>query len=342
MHSISPGSRLFASSKDNLFLGGAFLFALGFSSLGCPALAENIALKIPQPKSLVQALPAVNGQALDTSIKNFQPGAEPVVVPPITFVDVNAGRFGKLEIDLTDGQFLDAAVDKLHLTAKDLDVKDGVLKSLDIAIEGGHLKDFVFDQLKIITQGDLKFDPGILLNHRMLQFSEPAQAQVMATISQTSLNSFLNSPRTLERLSVKVGRKVAAIASLIGVNNANVGLSISQADLAIKKKNKVTVDFQSNLGFGQVGLPLNGEIEGTLGLKDGWLDLSDPHLSTAGQELSPEISAVLLKKIGGISQSTQKSEDIRFQFTDLKVVANKQIQLRGTAQISRLRFGQAL
>lgn len=310
-----------------------------------PALAQIPAVDIPQPatplpaESLPPQTPAASPDA-NASIKNFQPGQEPVIVPPITFVDVNAGRFGKLEIDLTDGQFLDGAVDKMHLTARDLDVKEGVLKSLDIAIEGGHLQDFIFDQLNIITQGDLKFDPGIMLNHRMLQFSEPAQAEVVATISQTSLNSFLNSPRTLQRLSVKAGRKAAAIASLVGVNGGNIGLNITGADAVIKKGNRVAVDFQSNLGLGQMGLPLNGEIQATLGLRDGWLDVSEPHLSTGGQELSPELSALLLKKIGGISTSAQKSEDIRFRFTDLKVVANKQIQLKGTAQISRLRFGQ--
>ncbi|PWT94787.1 MAG: hypothetical protein C5B53_12375 [Candidatus Melainabacteria bacterium] len=307
------------------------------------AFAQSSALEV-SPAAPIQApapqqAPQENG---DATIKNFQPGQEPVVVPPITFVDVNAGRFGKLEIDLTDGQFLDTAVDKLHLIAKDLDVKEGVLKSLDIAIQGGHLQDFIFDQLRVVTAGDLKFDPGIFLNHHMLQFSEPAQAEVTATISQTSLNSFLNSPRTLQKLSVKAGNKVAAIASLVGVSSGNIGLNIAQADVALKKGNKVAVDFQSNLGLGQMGLPLNGQIEGTLGLKDGWLDISDPHLATGGQQLSPELSGVLLKKIGGISTSAQKSEDIRFVFTDLKVVANKQIQLKGTAQISRLRFGKTI
>jgi hypothetical protein len=277
---------------------------------------------------------------LDDQIKNFQPGQPPVVVPPISFVDVNAGRFGKLEIDLEDGQFLDAAVDKLHLTAKDLDVKEGVLKSLDIAVYGGHLSDFTFDHLTVSSQGDLKFDPGMLINHRLLQFIEPVSAYVTATVSQASLNRYLNSPRTLSKLSVTVGRKAAAIASLVGVDTRSLGLNVSQADLAIKRGNTVIVDFQSNFGFGQVGLPINAEVQGKLDLQDGWLAVSEPHLLTAGQEISPELSALLLKKIASISQAVQNSQDIRFSFTDLKVVPNKHIQLKGTAQISRLRFGR--
>src|SRR5579883_1578816 len=135
------------------------------------AFAQNPAPEA-SPAAPIQTPPAQEN--LDNAIKNFQAGQEPVVVPPITFVDVNQGRFGKLEIDLADGQFADTAVDKLHLIAKDLDVREGVLKSLDIAIQGGHLRDFIFDQLRVVTAGELKFDPGILLNHRMLQFSEPA------------------------------------------------------------------------------------------------------------------------------------------------------------------------
>jgi hypothetical protein len=131
------------------------------------------------------------------------------------------------------------------------------------------------------------------------------------------------------------------LASLVGLNQANIGLNVSQADLTIKKGNKIVIDFQSSLGVGQVGLPINGEIEGTLGLNDGWLELTDTHLTTLGQEISPDLSALIVKKINGISQSAQRSNDIRFRFTSLKVVPGKQILLAGTAQISRLRFGQS-
>jgi len=47
----------------------------------------------------------------------------------------------------------------------------------------------------------------------------------------------------------------------------------------------------------------------------------------------------LLKKINLIPALSQKSEDIRFNFTELKVLSGKQIQLRGIAYVSRLRFG---
>lgn len=316
-------------------------FSVG-ASLGLlsGANAQNQVPPLNQISPLSAPLQASPANFLDSQIKNFQAGQPPVIVPAITFVDVNAGRFGKLEIDLEDGQFLDTAVDKLHFIARDLDVREGVLKSLAITVNGGHLSDFTFDHLFLATDGDLKFDPGVLINHRLLQFTEPASASVTAIVSQSSLNRFLNSPKTLQKLSVTAGRKAAALASLVGVDPSSLGLNVSQANLSIKKGNKVTVDFQTNLGFGQVGLPINVEIQATLALQDGLLTVIDPHLSTAGQEISPELSNLLLRKIANVSQAIQNSQDIRFTFTDLKVIPNKLIELKGTAQISRLRFGR--
>jgi len=302
-----------------------------------PVLQPQTALLGNPQAPQTQAPQAAEGA--DAAFKNFKSGGEPVVVPPVTFVDVNSGRFGKLEVDLTDGQFLDTGVDHLHMVAKDLDVREGVLKSLDIAVRGGHLHDFIFDQLNLTTAGELNFDSGIFLNHHILQFTQPAQAEVSALITQESLNTFLASPKTLGRLSVSAGRGATQIASLLGIQNAPIGLSVTRANVALQKGNKVAVALDTSVGMGQVGLPIQGQVEGKLGLADGKLDFEDMHITTAGQELPPEMSKVLLNKINSIAGSTQKSEDIHFQFTDLKVVSGKNIQLKGTAQVSRLRFG---
>jgi hypothetical protein len=281
---------------------------------------------------------------IDSLLSRSANQGQPVVVPPISFIDVNSGRFGKLEIDLEDGQFLDTAVDKLHLLAKKLDVQTGTLESLNIAVEGGHIHDFIFDKLKMETDGDLKFDAGILLNHRLLQFEHPAQANVSVIISQTSLNQFLNSPRTLQRLSTSANRKanaLAGLASLVGIKVNQIGLSIDSASVKLARHNQFKMDFVSKVGLGDLGLPITGQIQGQLALQDGSLTIADAHIITAGQEIPQELSNYLLKKINLIPALSQKSEDIRFNFTDLKVVSGKQIQLRGIAYVSRLRFGNA-
>jgi hypothetical protein len=281
-------------------------------------------------------------KAEGSNSQNYATAVEPVVVPPISFIDVNSGRFGKLEIDLENGQFLDTAVDKLHLIARDFDVQPGTLKSLNIYVQGGHIHDFIFDKLTMNTAGELKFDPGTLLNHRLLQFTEPAQAEVMVTISQKSLNEFLSSPKTLEHLSVSATRKagaIASLASLVGIKINQLGLTVDSASLKLMRHNQFKFDFVSKVGLGQLGLPISGEIQGQLALQDGSLTIIEPHVITGGQEIPPELSNFLIKKINLIPANTQKSNDIRFNFTDLKVTANKQIVLRGSAYVSRLRFG---
>lgn len=267
---------------------------------------------------------------------------EPVVVPPISFVDVNSGRFGKLEIDLADGQFLDTAVDRMHLIARDFDVATGTLKGLDVDIKGGHIHDFIFDKLTMNTAGDLKFDPGVLLNHRLLQFNTPAQAEVMVIISQNSLNQFLASPKTLERFSLSANRKagvIANLANLVGIKVNQIGLSIDSLSVKLTRHDHFVMDFSSKVGLGEMGLPITGQIQGQLALQDGSLVIQDPHLITGSQEIPPELANFLIKKINLIPANTQKSNDIRFNFTSLKVSAGKQIQLRGTAYVDRLRFG---
>jgi hypothetical protein len=101
------------------------------------------------------------------------------------------------------------------------------------------------------------------------------------------------------------------------------------------------MDFVSRVGLGELGLPIAGTIQGQLSLQDGCLAITEPHVITNGQEIPPELSNFLIKKINLIPANTQKSNDIRFNFTDLKVSTGKQILLRGTAYVSRLRFGNA-
>ena len=111
---------------------------------------------------------------------------------------------------------------------------------------------------------------------------------------------------------------------MVGVNPGTLGLTLASANLAIEKHNQIAVNFESSLGMGQMGIPVNGEIEGKLNLNNGYLDVSDTHILTNGQELPPQLSNILVKKINSVASSIQKSEDIHFSFTDLKVVAGKE------------------
>jgi hypothetical protein len=194
------------------------------------------------------------------------------------------------------------------------------------------------------TNDDLKFDSGVLLNHRLLQFEHPAEASVSVIISQTSLNQFLNSPRTLERFSTSATKRagaVAGLASMVGIKINQIGLNIHSANIKLGKRNQFKLDISSKLGLGDLAIPVDGIVQGEFALQDGSLTIANPHLSTGGTEIPQELSNLLLKKINLIPALSQKSEDIRFNFTELKVLSGKQIQLRGIAYVSRLRFGNA-
>lgn len=261
--------------------------------------------------------------------------AAPVVVPPITFFDINSGRFGKLEIAIDDGQFMDGAVDKLHLIAKKLDLSQGILEALEIDVKGGHFQDFIFDHLTISTKGRLNFNTGALLNNRMLEFISPVQAEVVAVVSQNSLNSFLNSPHTLNRLSVTAGRKAAFLDSLLGPGAGLI--TFSGGKVSLEPNNRMLLEMQSKLGITDMVLPL--ELSSQLSLKDGWIYFSDTHLMTSGQEISPQLSKAVVDKVNGLANWQQATDDLHFNFVNLEVAPADKFVLLGTAVIRRLRFG---
>ncbi|PZM80535.1 MAG: hypothetical protein DKT66_14860 [Candidatus Melainabacteria bacterium] len=307
--------------------------------------SNSVQQQQPQPQqgiSPAQAIKdafgkATGNQALGQPALNNQ---GPIMAPPISFVDINSGRFGKLDIDMEDGQFFDGAAKQLHLTARNLDLNEGVLKQLDITVNGGTFQDFTIDNLVLSTAGDLNFDTGILLNHKILRFTTPAQAQVTATISQDSLNRFINSPRTLDRLSYSATKSGGMLANLLGQMGGNIGFSLTQGDIKLAKANSINMNLVTKVGIGQVGVPIPVAIKAKLGLKDGWVEMQDTEVSTNGQALSPEIAKLLVNKVNGLSNWGKRSDDIQFSFTDLKVVPGKQFILKGTAEVRQLRFSR--
>ncbi|HEY9869774.1 MAG TPA: hypothetical protein V6D08_11460 [Candidatus Obscuribacterales bacterium] len=291
---------------------------------------------LPLPADLQPAPSSVPGKVLPAAPAG-QAGSAPLIVPPITFVDINSGRFGKLEIDLEDGQFMDGAVDRLRLVAKNMDLRQGSLAALDVEMTGGHLQDFTFDRLSLSTQGTLTFDTGVLFNHRMLQFINPAVAEVMAVVTQESLNRFVNSPNTLNRLSVAAFKQTGILESLLG--NANL-LTITGANVALQKNSRVFLTMQTRLGVGEMAIPVPLELNTQMVLRDGWVYLTDTHLTTAGQEISPQLSQLIVDKVNNLSSWGHRSDDIQFNFTSLKVVPGDKFVLQGTAYVRRLRFGR--
>jgi hypothetical protein len=271
-----------------------------------------------------------------------QPAIPPTQPAPLSFLDISNGGFGKVDLEIDDAHLQNSSIDKLRISAAGLDMRAGTVKGLNISVNGGHFPMFVFDQLSLNAIGDMAFDPILMKNDKVLQFKTPIDAEVSAVISQQSLNAFLGAPQTLERLSVTANKKVGMLASLLGANAANFGITLSGANVTLQKQNRISFTTQANIGMGGTAMPMPLELNAKLGLENGWIAVSDTHLNTNGSEISPTLSEMLVKRVNGLASWGSKSDDIQFSFTDLKVVPGKQFSLKGTAKISRLRFGQQL
>ncbi len=332
------GRQASAQAQAQVRTGGARPRAQAVPARVRLAQNEQDTQTAPQAGLSNTALPNPLTNMLQGGMSGMAPQQGPIVVPPLTFVDVNTGRFGKLELDIEDGQFGDGACDNLHLVARKLDLREGVLQSLDIAFTNGHLQDFIIDKLTLVTSGSMRFDTGVLFNQKMFQFTEPVAAEVTAEISQESLNKFLNAPSTLDRLSMTAKSKATnLVAGLLG--GKSFGVNLSDAKLALGRGNSVNLTMASKIGVGDMAMAIPLEMNSKLVLDDGWVQLRDTQLKTAGQEISPQISKMIVNRVNALAKWGTKSDDIHFRFTELKMKPNKGFSLRGTAEVNRLRFG---
>jgi hypothetical protein len=328
---------LFTKARNNWLNLAIPVMLAALTSCNLPTFAQAPATALPGAVEQTQVMPTTPPSA----------PVAPVAIPqapssPLSFLDISNGGFGKVDLQIDDAHLQNSLIDKLHIIATNLDMRAGTLKGLSIAVNGGHFPMFVFDQLNLNSAADMAFDPVAMKNDKVLQFKVPIEAEVSAVISQQNLNAFLGAPQTLEKLSVTANKKMGMIASLLGANASNFGITLSNANVTLQKQNRISITTDANIGMGTTSMPMPLELNAKLGLENGWIAVSDTHLNTNGSEISPTLSEMLVKRVNGLASWGSKSDDIQFSFTDLKVVPGKQFSLKGTAKISRSRFGQQL
>ncbi len=263
----------------------------------------------------------------------------PVVIAPSSLIDLTTAKFGRLDITLTDAFFLEARVRDLRLVAENMDMNKGTLESLSIQVDQGEFSEFTIDSLRMYTRGALQFDTQKLLNQKVLQFREPESARVRVGVSQKSLNTFLNAPSILERLSGTAKKRVPILSSLAR-KDVNFGFSFIKGAVKLEPDNHITLSMDSKFGMGKVGMPVAMSADTQLNLVDGWVTLSTTKLHTAGHAVPPNMSERIVNRINSLSKWGTQSDDIKFIFTDLKVVPDEKLELEGTALITRLRFAR--
>ncbi len=73
-------------------------------------------------------------------------------------------------------------------------------------------------------------------------------------------------------------------------------------------------------------------------VKQAHWNVKGPHFISL-HNLLKKITVLFLKKFNEMAEWGQISPDIKFSFSELKVVPNKQFIVKGTAKVARLRFG---
>lgn len=261
---------------------------------------------------------------------------QPIITAP-NAIDLSSAKFGRLQIDLIDAFFLDAQAREIKLSAENMDLAKGTLDSLNLFVDDGQFQDFTVDSTKLWTHGVLNFDPAKLFNERILEFREPASAHARVSVTQASLNKFLNASFILERLSGAAKKRVP-ILSAMARHDVNFGFSFSKADLKLEPDNHLRLSMNSRLGMGKLGVPVMLSAQTKLSLDNGWVKLEETHFVSGGQTVPKDLAAKIVKRINDLSRWGAQSDDIQFEFTELTIVPDDHLELEGSATIKRLRF----
>jgi hypothetical protein len=261
---------------------------------------------------------------------------QPIITAPSS-IDLSTAKFGRLEITLTDASFLDAQAREIKLSAENMDLTKGTLDSLSVFVDDGQFQEFIVDSTKLWTHGALNFDTGKLLNDKILEFREPASAHARVSVTQASLNKFLNASFILSRLSGAAKKRVPILSSLAR-HDVNFGFTFSKADLKLQPDSHIRLSMDSKVGMGKGLIPVTLSAEARLILENGWVKLEDTHFVTGGQAVPKDMAEKIVQRINSLSKWGQQSDDIQFQFTDLNMVPDDHLELEGSATIKRLRF----
>lgn len=269
---------------------------------------------------------------------NMVPGgavARPVA--PNGFVDLNTGRFGRLDFNIANGRFQDSSVDNLRVVASELDMARGQLGGIDVQVTGGHFREFTIDQLRIASSGALMFSTEAFLNSRVLEFTQPINANVAVVFTQKSLNQFLSSPASLQMLSSGATNHLGGFLSQIVGSALQVKFQSAAVKLMPEDRIQTDVNVLVNLMNVETAVPLS--LSTRLLLQDGWISMADTSILTSGQALPPEMSSMIVQRLNKLADWGKNNPDLRFSFNQLKVYPGDRFELGGTAFIKRLRFG---
>lgn len=247
---------------------------------------------------------------------------------------IDTASMDSFNIQLDNARFKKSQVFKLNIIARGLNFAEGKVDYLTIMCLGFQDKNIILDKLTL-TLNNVNFDPENLFSKQQFLLSSPVDAKASVILTETSINSFLNSPKTLENLSQISKVKIKKFGLEL-----NSGLiSFIEPHAKILPNDTLQIDMLASLG-NMINFPVRFSTR--LAIANNNLILASPLLNTSGMDLPPEVAQILNAKLNQLIAREQDKikDDAEISVTSIETIPGTHIALSGKALIKKLKFGK--
>jgi hypothetical protein len=238
-----------------------------------------------------------------------------------------------LNIELHNASFKKSAIGKLLINADQVNFETGEIGSLSARSYQFQNKDLVLDELGISLK-NIIFLPDELLSNQALILQQPVQAKAYTLVTEKGINSILNQPKVLEKLSNITKTKIKKF----GINLSSGLISFYEPKARILENNRIEILMTGALS-NFVSFPV--QYTTTLAVQNSKLVLTQPTLNTSGITLPVEVTQVLNDKLSSLLDIDEKlKEDVDVNIVGLQVLPGDKIIVSADATIRKLKFSK--
>lgn len=276
--------------------------------------AATIAL-LAAPFSLAQNLPG-------------QPTVAPAIkAGGVVALDLPDSSAQSVSLDIVKGRFSDYSVGRITLSGSGIDFRNGTLQGLKADILEGDFDNLLVDKMALVAPA-FSFDTMQLLNNRSFVLSEPVTAKVSLSISESALNRFLASPKTLGKIEKAIQKQTGGIKLI----------SFSNPSFHLLGGNKVKMNVTSVVAQG-LAVPM--EMTGQLAIQAGQLVIQNMQITSSGNELElpMDVAKSFQSKINEQIDFKRFGKNSMVINADSMKVTGKVLNIEGHATLTKLQFG---
>lgn len=254
--------------------------------------------------------------------------AAEVLSSGVSAVDIPVSSAKSVTLDIEDGQFSDYLAQRITLTARGIDFREGTLSGLTTNVHHATFDQIRFDDLRLQT-GPFSFNTMELLNRQRFVLDQAVTANVELRITEQDLNFFIQHPATLSKIEQAIAKKTG------GLNL----ISFSQPRIDLLGGGNIRLYVTSLVAQG-LAVPM--EMSGKLALKNGDLALSNLKLVSQKEEvpLPVNITGPFQDRLNEmISFKKLGKKSMVINGTSMNMTRD-QLTVTGTAALTRLEFGK--